>query len=64
MKSKTTEEKINEVLDAFNLGVVTKTELQWLIPLVLQRGDTLTERSLILHMTGVDIDGDEQVERI
>lgn len=51
-------------MDAFNLGVVTKTELQWLIPLVLQRGDTLTERSLILHMTGVDIDGDEQVERI
>jgi len=51
----TKEENVNEVLDAFNFGGVTKTELQWLIPLVLERGPFDT-RTLTLYITGIDID--------
>lgn len=52
----TTAGKIDQVLDAFNLGVVTPTELRWILPLVLKRGETLDERTLVLYMTGIDID--------
>lgn len=48
----TTEQKINEVLDAFNMGVVTQTELNWLIPMIIQQGDKLTWRRLLQLIVG------------
>ena len=52
-----TREKCDLVLDAFNLGAVTKTELAWLLPMVLEQGDKLSKRRIIELIVGEEADG-------
>ena len=49
-------EKCDLVLDAFNVGAVTKTELEWLMPMVMEQGDKLTKERIVELIVGDEAD--------